>query len=184
MSLMLSRIKEVVVLYGNANTGKSGILKCLCADLIKTVGRTNICKDYYGGRRFDKLMRFRLPDGRVLGVGTAGDSADLILQNFMWFHHNGTRSLSDVGCDIIVFPIRRLSQGRRFLKRYLPSTSHAEVEYEELKLLHGATWKELMSPNGGNIHTQTFSKRLVNHRALRKNDAKRVLKELHTVIGF
>ena len=184
MSLNLSKIREVIVLYGYANSGKTGILKRFCGDLVKTVGRKNCCTDYYGRGHCDKLMRFSLPDGRVLGVGTAGDSAEIMLQNFIWFHECGNVALEDFGCDIIVFPVRQLLRGRKYLKRYQPSKSHAEIEYEELQSLYGAKWKMLSPAAGGSFHTTKVSKHNANSKKARNADVQRVLKELHVAVGF
>lgn len=184
MSLNLSKIKEVAVLYGYASSGKTGILNRLCKDLVKTVGRANSCMEYYGNRHIDKLMRFLLPDGRILGVGTAGDSADLMLQNFIWFHECGSASLKDMGCDIVVLPVRILSQGRKFLSRYNKMDSQAKIVYEELQSLYGIKWKILTPAVGGVFRTNKICKRVANFKTLRRNDALRVLKELHSAVGF
>ena len=91
------RIKKVVVVYGKGSHGKSTVLRMLCAELLKGKSKNDykIWKDGSehnilnapGGIQENKpdVMLAVKHEGKLIGVGTAGDVIDVVLRNFMFF---------------------------------------------------------------------------------------------------
>ena len=92
-----NRIKKVVVVYDKGSHGKSTVLRMLCQALLvgKANSEFNLWKvDAYNGivnppngvqaNRPDVMLAVK-HDGKLIGVGTAGDIIDVVLRNFMFF---------------------------------------------------------------------------------------------------
>ena len=95
--MSLNRIKKVVVVYDKGSHGKSTVLRMLCQALLagKTSSEYNLWKAVsYNGivsppngiqtNRPDVMLAVK-HDGKLIGVGTAGDIIDVVLRNFMFF---------------------------------------------------------------------------------------------------
>ena len=169
----LAGIKDVLVVRGAQNTGKTTVLKKLYADFLALCGSSNCHSEPIRKDKNDIVARVLLPDGRVLGIASAGDNADTVLQGFMSFHDTGQGGFVDGACDIVAIALRTISKGRQFVKRYQPQATHAEILFDELRSAHGANWHLPFVPNTANLP--------VNARAQHTSS---ILSALHNIIGF
>ena len=185
-TMNLSRIKDVIVIHGVANSGKTGVLRQLCADFEKLVGAGNYYQEYSAKGKKDVVARVLLPDNRVLGIGTAGDNADTVLENFVSFSDLASvpSNFVNAGCDIVVIPLRMLSISRRFVQRYQKNRSLAEIEFDEILSQYGRKWN-LLSPKGKTqIQLKHIDESQPGYMSLRKNEARTALADIHSLIGF
>ena len=169
----LAGIKDVLVVRGSQNTGKTKVLKRLYNDFVTSCGSVNCHSEPIRKDKKDIVARVLLPDGRVLGIASAGDNADTVLQGFMSFHDTGQGGFVDGACDIVAIALRTISKGRQFVKRYQPQATHAEILFDELRFAYGANWHLPVVPNT----TKLPVKARAQHSSI-------ILSALHNIIRF
>ena len=110
----LKRIKKVVVVYGKGSHGKSTVLRMLCAELLKgkNISDYKIWKEDAANNLLNPpngiqenkpdVMLSVKHDGKLIGVGTGGDSIDVVLKNFMFFD----KWYPDLDFDVVFVAIR------------------------------------------------------------------------------
>lgn len=110
----LKRIKKVVVVYGKGSHGKSTVLRMLCAELLKgkNISDYKIWKEDAANNLLNPPngIQENKPDvmlsvkhnGKLIGVGTGGDSIDVVLKNFMFFD----KWYPDLDFDVVFVAIR------------------------------------------------------------------------------
>ena len=118
----LKQIKEIYVVEGETNSGKTGILRAFC-NYLKS--QKEILDDFeeYKLDDNDLCCKAKLKDGRVIGVGTAGDNADIVNETFLYF--GDTNKAFPIGCDVVVIALTKNAD--RKMRRYRPNRSSAEI---------------------------------------------------------
>ena len=119
----LRKVKEIYVVSGGRNSGKTTILTQLCKHLQMNVPASD--SDCINLTSQDKCIKVRWHDGRIIGVGTAGDTADCVLENFLNFSDGGSL-FPDVGCDVVAIALTTCQN--RSQMRYKPNFSSAYLE--------------------------------------------------------
>ena len=111
----LKRIKKVVVLYDKGSHGKSTVLRMLCAELLKGKSKSdykiwkedsdiNILNPPNGiqENKPDVMLAVK-HNGKLVGVGTAGDIIDVLLRNFMFFD----KWYPELNFDVVFVAVRK-----------------------------------------------------------------------------
>ena len=110
-----NRIKKVVVVYDKGSRGKSTVLRMLCAELLKGKNKAdykiwkedsdvNILNPPNGiqENKPDVMLAVK-HEGKLVGVGTAGDIIDVVLKNFMFFD----KWYPELNFDIVFVAVRK-----------------------------------------------------------------------------
>ena len=139
----MNRIKKVVVIYGDGDSGKTDTLCRLCDLLMKQAPGAFILRKA-GGRRqqmslpknkrgkyqdvlFAATVKGKKGDDVTVGVGTAGDTWDAVWRNFMFFDW----IWPDRQFDIVFVAIREQSRkdGLCDVGRSFPLMALEELEF-------------------------------------------------------
>lgn len=110
----MNRIKKVIVVYGGGSSGKTTSLRMLCQSLLSGKKQTDFT--LIKGDAYQDLVnppnnvQINRPDvmlavhhnGKLVGVGTAGDIWDSVWQNFMFFD----QCYPDESFDVVFVAIR------------------------------------------------------------------------------
>ena len=142
----LTKIKQIVVVEGVANSGKTTILKKLC-DYLKA----NVPVSDYDSMQLtnqDMCAKARWKDGRIIGVGTAGDMAGCVLENFLYFSDEGS-AIEEVGCDVVAIALT--THTKRNCLRYKPHLTAAQIELYDV-LIPGFMPSLIMTPQVISTH--------------------------------
>ena len=110
-----NRITKVVVVYDKGSRGKSTVLRMLCQQLL--VGKTSADYQLWKPDAYNDLanppngIQENKPDvmlavkheGKLVGVGTAGDVIDVVLRNFMFFD----KWYPELNFDVVFVAVRK-----------------------------------------------------------------------------
>lgn len=165
----LKRIKYVYVVSGESNSGKTTILRSLCEYLRKIA----IEFDCYSLNTSDQCCKARLIDGRVVGVGTAGDTAGFVIENFMYFSEGDGSLIQESGCDIVIIALTK-NNGRHG-RRHKPNCSSAEIALYDV--IFPAFMPAFTVPTDV-VATKRYSKHYNNYQRYRDDDNKSVFQRL------
>ena len=173
----LKRIREVYVVAGKGNSGKTTALCEICEDLKAAAVSID---EHRLGTGADRFFKAKLHDGRVVGVGTAGDTAGFVLENFLYFSEIEQAcdgNLRDSGCDVVVIALS-LNDERK-ARLYKPNRSSAEIA------LYDVIFPGFM-PNFTEatkvVKTTRFTARCKNYEQSRIRDRKQVVGELKSLL--
>ena len=169
----LRRIKQVYVVSGESNSGKTTILHALC-DYLHTIA---VEVDDYPLNSSDQCCKAKLPDGRVVGVGTAGDTAGLVIENFLYFSEGTGTSVRESGCDIVFIALTK--NRSRHNRRYKPNCSSAEIAVYDV--IFPAFMQAFTVPTNV-VATKRYSQHYNNYQQRRDDDNKLVLQRLKNFI--
>lgn len=171
----LRRIKQVYVVSGEANSGKTMILHALC-DYLHTIA---VEVDDYSLNSSDQCCKVKLPDGRVVGVGTAGDTAGLVIENFLYFSEGTGTSIRESGCDIVFIALTK--NRNRHNRRYKPNCSSAEIALYDV--IFPALMPAFTAPTDV-VATKRYSQHYYNYQQRRDADNKSVLQRLKNFLAI
>lgn len=165
----LKRIKYVYVVAGESNSGKTTILHLLC-EYLRTIA---IEFDDYLLNASDRCCKAKLIDGRVVGVGTAGDTAEFVIENFLYFSEGDGSLIQESGCDIVFVALTK-NNGRHG-RRYKPNSSSAEIALYDVIF---PTFMPTVAVPTDLVATKRYSRHYYNYQQCRDNDNKLVLQRL------
>ena len=169
----LKRIKQVYVVSGEGNSGKTTLLLELCNYLRDKAVAVD---DSYKLNSTDMCFKAKLSDGRVVGVGTAGDTAGLVIENFLYFSEGEDRDLLGSGCDVVFVALTHNND--RHSRRYKPNRSSAEIALYDV--IFPAFMPSFTEPTEI-VETKRYSQHYYNFQQLRKENQESLL---HRLKGF